>query len=186
MPNRTTRPSTAGKAGRLHGRLSGPSLASPTRRRFRCIDRRCAPLFGRFAPGHETAKTQRKYQQNGGIFRRQDFDGDQRDQLAFIAFLTEALRRCARVVRRGGLVAVFSDWRQQGATQTAIRAAGFVLRGCAVWGQRPRGARPIALPAAAIKPNLSTGAAADLPPIEPSRLRAGSSVARCGRLTSST
>ena len=92
--------------------------------------------------GTKQQKTQRKYQQNGVIFRRQDFDGDQRDQLAFIAFLTEALRRCARVVRRGGLVAVFSDWRQQGATQTAMQAAGFVLRGCAVW-DKTEGARPV-------------------------------------------
>ena len=92
--------------------------------------------------GSRQQKTRRKYQQNSVRNRRQDFDGDQRDQLAFIAWLTEALRRCARVVRRGGLVAVFSDWRQQGATQTALQAAGFALRGCAVW-DKTEGARPV-------------------------------------------
>jgi site-specific DNA-methyltransferase (adenine-specific) len=91
--------------------------------------------------GTRQQTTQRKYQQNGVQVRRQDFDGDQRDQLSFIAWLTDLLRRCHRVVRRGGLVVVFSDFRQLTATQTAMQAGGFLYRGCAVW-DKTEGARP--------------------------------------------
>ena len=87
-------------------------------------------------------RTGRKYEQNGVAYRRQDFDGDQRDQVSFIAWIADALRRCHRVVRRGGLIALFSDWRQIGATETAMQQAGFVLRGVAVW-DKTAGARPV-------------------------------------------
>ena len=92
--------------------------------------------------GSRQQKTGRKYEQNGLACRRQDFDGDQRDQVSFMAWVSEALRRCHRVVRRGGLVALFSDWRQLGATQTAMQAAGFAMRGIAVW-DKTEGARPV-------------------------------------------
>lgn len=92
--------------------------------------------------GSRQQKTGRKYEQNGVSYQRQDFDGDQRDQVSFMAWVSEALRRCHRVVRRGGLIALFSDWRQLGATQTAMQAAGFAMRGIAVW-DKTEGARPV-------------------------------------------
>ena len=92
--------------------------------------------------GTRQQSTRRKYEQNGVLFRRQDFDGDQRDQVSFMAWLGEALRRGHSRLRRGGFVAIFSDWRQLGATQTAMQAAGFVMRGIAVW-DKTEGARPV-------------------------------------------
>jgi len=92
--------------------------------------------------GSRQQVTRRKYERSGVAYRRQDFDGDQRDQVSFMAWLADALRRCHRVLRRGGFFAIFSDWRQIGATQTAIQQAGFVMRGIAVW-DKTEGARPV-------------------------------------------
>ena len=88
--------------------------------------------------GTKQQSTRRKYQGSGVQHRRQDFDGDSRDQVSFQAWATDVLRAGYRVLKRS---AVFSDWRQSGPMAIAAQCAGFVFRGIAVW-DKTEAARP--------------------------------------------
>ena len=91
--------------------------------------------------GTKQQSTWRKYQGSGVQLRRQDFDGDSRDQLSFQAWATDVLRAGYRVLKRSAVFAAFSDWRQIGPLAIAAQCAGFVLRGIAVW-DKTEAARP--------------------------------------------
>ena len=91
--------------------------------------------------GTKQQSTRRKYQGSGVQLRRQDFDGDSRDQLSFQAWATDVLRVGYRVLKRSAVFAAFSDWRQIGPLAIAAQCAGFVLRGIAVW-DKTEAARP--------------------------------------------
>jgi site-specific DNA-methyltransferase (adenine-specific) len=91
--------------------------------------------------GTKQQSTRRKYQGSGVQLRRQDFDGDSRDQLSFQAWATDVLRAGYRVLKRSAVFAAFSDWRQIGPMAIAAQCAGFVLRGIAVW-DKTEAARP--------------------------------------------
>lgn len=68
------------------------------------------------------------------------FDGDERDQRSFMAWSTLWLGEAHRATRPGGLLMVFSDWRQLPVMSDAVQAAGWRWRGIALWCKR--GARP--------------------------------------------
>lgn len=91
--------------------------------------------------GTKQQSTRRKDQGSGVQLRRQDFDGDSRDQVSFQAWATDVLRAGYRVLKRSAVFAVFSDWRQSGPMAIAAQCAGFVLRGIAVW-DKTEAARP--------------------------------------------
>lgn len=73
--------------------------------------------------------------------RRPDFTGDNRDARSFALWATLWLSECLRVTRPGGMVAVFTDWRQLPTMTDAVQAGGWVWRGIAVWAKAQ--ARPI-------------------------------------------
>jgi len=80
-------------------------------------------------------KTQRssdKYQQTGAT-RLPDFTGDSRTQAGYLWWCTMWMADALRVVKPGGWLMVFTDWRQIGVTQTAIEASGWTLRGLVPW-----------------------------------------------------
>lgn len=68
------------------------------------------------------------------------FPGDTRDQRSYTYWCTLWLSEALRVVKPGGIAAVFCDWRQLPTMSDALQAAGFVWRGIAVWC-KPNGRR---------------------------------------------
>lgn len=83
----------------------------------------------------EKAKTTRdkytSYGEQGNPYP--DFSGDALAQRAWTSFLHEILVECRRVVKPGGVIALFVDWRQLPALSDAIQWAGWTWRGLAVW-----------------------------------------------------
>jgi site-specific DNA-methyltransferase (adenine-specific) len=71
--------------------------------------------------------------------------GDSRDQRGLLVWSSIWLAECYRVVRDGGFVAVFSDWRQLSTFGDAVQAGGFITRGILPWikpSARPQPGRP--------------------------------------------
>ena len=70
------------------------------------------------------------------------FAGDNRDQRAYGAWLGLVLTAAYRVCREGAICALFTDWRQLGATQDALQVGGFTMRGVQPWLKPKSAARP--------------------------------------------
>lgn len=62
-----------------------------------------------------------------------DFTGDNRDQRAYAYWCSLWLGECLRIVKPGGIAALFTDWRQLPATTDALQAGGWVWRGLVPW-----------------------------------------------------
>lgn len=63
----------------------------------------------------------------------EEFTGDNRDQRAFAYWCALWLSECRRVVKPGGPVVLFADWRQLPTITDVFQAGGFVWRGVAPW-----------------------------------------------------
>lgn len=61
------------------------------------------------------------------------FGGDNRDQRGYAYWSALWLGECLRIVKPGGVVCLFSDWRQLPVTTDALQAGGFVWRGIVPW-----------------------------------------------------
>lgn len=70
----------------------------------------------------------------------QDFAGDNRDQRGWAYWMHLWLSECMRVIKPGGVVLLFTDWRQLPTTTDILQGAGFVWRGIVPWH------KPIARP----------------------------------------
>lgn len=70
-----------------------------------------------------------------------EFTGDNRDQRSFAFWGTLWMTECQRVTRPGGIVCVFSDWRQLPTMSDVLQAGGFIWRGLVVW-DKTRACRP--------------------------------------------
>lgn len=71
--------------------------------------------------------------------------GDSRDQRGLLVWSSIWLAECYRVVRDGGFIAVFSDWRQLSTFGDAVQSGGFITRGILPWikpSARPQPGRP--------------------------------------------
>lgn len=64
--------------------------------------------------------------------RRPDFSGDNRDQRGYLAWCALWLSEAARVLGPGGVVVLFTDWRQLPTTTDALQVGGLVWQGLAV------------------------------------------------------
>lgn len=62
-----------------------------------------------------------------------EFQGDTRDQRSYLAWSALWLGRARELVAPGGLVGVFSDWRQLPVTTDAVQCGGWVWRGVVPW-----------------------------------------------------
>ena len=62
-----------------------------------------------------------------------EFQSDTRDQRSYLAWSTLWLGRARELVAAGGLVGVFSDWRQLPVTSDALQCGGWVWRGVVPW-----------------------------------------------------
>ena len=90
---------------------------------------------GGFTRGDRTADPRTKYSshESAAADRLNHFGGDNRDQRAFLLWCTLWLSEALRVVKPGGVCAVWTDWRQLPTTTDAIQAGGWVWRGVAQW-----------------------------------------------------
>ncbi|MNM39812.1 Modification methylase DpnIIB [compost metagenome] len=82
-----------------------------------------------------------KYVQGGKVTRHADFLGDERDQRSHLQWMTLWLSECARLLKDGAPVCVFTDWRQLPLTTDALQCGGFTWRGITVW-DKTEGVRP--------------------------------------------
>lgn len=62
-----------------------------------------------------------------------NFDGDNRDQRGYVAWMGLILGECYRLTRSGGPLLVFCDWRQLPATSDALQVGGWTWRGIVPW-----------------------------------------------------
>lgn len=85
--------------------------------------------------------TTEKYVQTGTSVARRDFSGDNRDQRGYHFWCALWLSECARVLKNGAPVVLFTDWRQLPVTTDVLQAGGFIWRGIAAW-DKTEGARP--------------------------------------------
>lgn len=70
-----------------------------------------------------------------------NFSGDNRDQRSYFAWLSLWLVRAFPLMRPGGVVGLFTDWRQLPVTTDALQAGGFIWRGIVPW-DKTEAARP--------------------------------------------
>lgn len=90
--------------------------------------------------GDRSRSTGDKYL-NAGSAKFPDFMGDTKDQRSYLHWSALWMGLCAERLVNGGLMIVFSDWRQLPVTTDAMQAAGIIWRGIAVW-DKTGGARP--------------------------------------------
>jgi len=62
-----------------------------------------------------------------------DFIGDAKDQRSHLNWCLLWLDECYRILKRHGVICVFSDWRQLPLTTDAVQMSGFIWRGITVW-----------------------------------------------------
>lgn len=74
-----------------------------------------------------------KYQQTESKVRYPEFSGDSRDQRGFLIWCVLWIEELRRVVKPGGIIACFSDWRQLPTMTDALQAGGLVWRGIVPW-----------------------------------------------------
>lgn len=91
--------------------------------------------------GDRTAKTSEKYQstEHRGLYA--EFSGDNRDQRSFGYWSALWVGACRERTREGGIIGMFTDWRQLPTSSDALQAGGYVWRGLAVW-DKTEAARP--------------------------------------------
>jgi site-specific DNA-methyltransferase (adenine-specific) len=92
--------------------------------------------------GDRTASVHSKYvnSDSGSGNALPAFTGDTRDQRSYTYWCTLWLTEAMRVTRPGGVVGVFTDWRQLPTITDALQAAGLVWRGVVAWC-KPNGRR---------------------------------------------
>lgn len=74
-----------------------------------------------------------KYQNSGTKRQFPPMLGDGRDQRSFTLWATMWLSECWRLTKPGGVLLVFTDWRQLPTMTDAVQAAGWLWRGIVVW-----------------------------------------------------
>lgn len=83
--------------------------------------------------GDRTVSTRTKYQQSDVLTEHPTFSGDNRDQMGWSYWCALWLSECRRVCIPGGMLCMFTDWRQLPTAANTIQAGGWVWRGIAVW-----------------------------------------------------
>lgn len=86
-------------------------------------------------------KTSDKYTVTGTAIQRPEFHGDNRDQRSFAFWCSLWMSECLRIVRPGGYMMAFTDWRQLPSMSDAVQAGGWIWRGLVAW-DKTEAARP--------------------------------------------
>ncbi|SEM66223.1 DNA-methyltransferase [Streptacidiphilus jiangxiensis] len=95
---------------------------------------------GRTAKERTSRTAKQKYTSNDAKHDLPDFPGENKDQRSYGFWMTLLLTEAYRVCREGGVLLVFTDWRQSGVTEDALQAGGWLWRGIVPW-HKPQ-ARP--------------------------------------------
>lgn len=85
-------------------------------------------------------KTSDKYVLTGTAIERPEFFGDNRDQRSFIMWCSLWMAECLRIVKPGGKLFAFTDWRQLPSITDAVQVGGWVWKGVVPWDKE--GGRP--------------------------------------------
>lgn len=88
---------------------------------------------GGMVRGDRMADTQSKY--SSAAKPLPEFSGDNRDQRSFLTWMNLWLGECRKPVRSGGLVLLFTDWRQLPTMTDAMQVGGCVWRGVVPWAK---------------------------------------------------
>jgi site-specific DNA-methyltransferase (adenine-specific) len=96
---------------------------------------------GLYRGDRASQSTRQKYQFTNARLVHPEFSGDNRDQRGWGYWSALWLAEARRVTRRGGVVAMFADWRQLATATDAIQAGGWVFRGIVPW-DKTEAARP--------------------------------------------
>lgn len=91
--------------------------------------------------GDRMMSTRNKYLNTEDKDNYTDFGGDNRDQRSYLYWCTLWLGQCLRISKPGGVLCVFSDWRQLPTTTDAIQCGGWIWRGIVPWN-KSEAARP--------------------------------------------
>ena len=83
--------------------------------------------------GSRAASTAAKYLNTKTNPPWPDFAGDSKDQRSYLHWSALWMSLCYERLNPGGLMIVFSDWRQLPVTSDALQASGFTWRGVGVW-----------------------------------------------------
>lgn len=89
---------------------------------------------GGFTRGDRMASTGAKYS-SAEVTRNDDFTGDNRDQRGFLMWMNLWLGEARRVVKSGGVLLMFTDWRQLPISTDALQVGGWVWRGIVPWAK---------------------------------------------------
>ncbi len=89
------------------------------------------------------SSTVAKYVQSGTAAPRHEFSGDNRDQRAYLAWVSLWMAAALMRAKPGAVACIFTDWRQLPTTTDAVQCGGWVWRGIAVWDKTLK-ARPMA------------------------------------------
>ena len=91
--------------------------------------------------GDRMGATSAKYQstEHRGLYP--EFQGDTRDQRAYLMWCSLWLGIALEKTKQGGVLACFTDWRQLPTTTDAVQCGGWVWRGIGVW-DKTEAARP--------------------------------------------
>ena len=91
--------------------------------------------------GSRQATTSSKYQSSDAKRKFPDFLGDNMDQRSYRAWAMLWLTEALDIVRPGGIVCLFTDWRQLPTMSDILQGAGVLWQGVASWDKgnaRPR------------------------------------------------
>lgn len=88
---------------------------------------------GGTTPAARQRSTRSKYVSSDAQHDLPDFDGDTRDARSYGYWSALWMSEVLRATAPGGVLAVFSDWRQLPTTSDAIQAGGWTWRGVVPW-----------------------------------------------------
>lgn len=93
---------------------------------------------GGLTAGERKKTTAQKYgdQDYKGINRLPSYLFDNMDGFSFLLNLRLFFTKCLRVLKPGGMCAVFCDWRQLPTAITAMQLGGIIYRGIVVWDKK--------------------------------------------------
>ena len=91
--------------------------------------------------GDRMQTTKVKYVKTENYDNHTDFTGDNRDQRSYLYWCSLWLGQCRRIAKPGGILMMFTDWRQLPITTDAIQCGGWVWRGIVPWN-KTEAARP--------------------------------------------
>ncbi len=91
--------------------------------------------------GDRLLSTRNKYVNSEYVGNYQDFTGDNRDQRGYLYWSALWLSQALRITKPGGVLCIFTDWRQLPTTTDAIQCGGWVWRGIVPWN-KTEAARP--------------------------------------------